>query len=81
MRVKISPKNYDLETFVFGKKYYIAYAGITYGEEFIFTRKNRIEMCEYDVNHKKLSSHWVSKKLFKKIINSGSIRWISELEE
>lgn len=77
MRVKVTARNYDIESFTFGNKYCIAYAGCSFSEEFTFTRKNRIEMCEV-VQGKKISSHWISKRELKDIINSGAIHWISE---
>ena len=77
MRVKISIKEYDVEKLVFGNKYYMAYAGATIGEEFLFTRKKRIEMCEF-VNNKKVSSYWVSKRQLKQTLNSGCIHWIAK---
>lgn len=76
--MKITAVEYGIEKLLFGKKYTMAYAGITYSEDFVFTRHNKIELCEY-VGHKKVSSHWVSKKLLKQLIKSGCIRWISEL--
>lgn len=77
MRVKISAKEYGIEKLKYGKSYYLAYAGITFGESFIFTRKNNIELCEI-VNEKKVSSRRVSKRELKQLINSGSIHWMAE---
>lgn len=81
MRVKIDVEDYGIEKLIYGKKYFMAYAGVTFGEEFLFTRKNRIELCEYQKEgekFKKASSRWVSRKMLKKIINSGAIHWMGD---
>lgn len=82
MRVKISATDYDIDKLIYGKSYFMSYAGATFGEEFIFTRKNRIELCVYEYNIKgelyKESSRWVSRKELKKIINSGAIHWMGQ---
>jgi hypothetical protein len=78
VRVRISAKKQGLEKFEFGKRYGIAYIGCSLFEEFRFTRKNKIEMCEYDDNDNKISSHWISRKELKKIINSGYVHWLGK---
>jgi hypothetical protein len=70
MRVKVHAKKYGIEAFEFGKRYGIAYVGCSFFEEFTFTRKNKIEMCEYDDEDRKISSHWISKKQLKEIVSS-----------
>lgn len=75
MRVKISTKDYEIEKLQFGKRYFLAYAGVTYGESFVFTRKNKVELFEV-VYNKKVSSRWVSKRELKQLINSGAIHWM-----
>lgn len=83
MRVKINVKDYGVEKLVYGKKYYMAYAGVTYGEQFLFTKKNHIELCEYKEEEGKLikiSSYWVSRKELKRILNLGIIHWMGELD-
>jgi len=83
VRVKITAKNYGIEKLSYGKKYFIAYAGTSYGEEFLFTRKNRIELCEYRKENEKLikvSSYWTSRKQLKELLNLGVIHWMSEIQ-
>lgn len=81
MRVKISTKEYGLEGLSFGKIYGIAYVGCSLFEEFKFTRKNKIEMCEYGNNDKKISSRWISKRELKRIINGNYVDWIGKRRE
>lgn len=78
MRVKISAKKQGIGKLEFGKRYGIAYIGTSLFEEFRFTRKKNIEMCEYDDDGKKLSCHWISKKQLKEIINSGFVHWMGK---
>lgn len=84
MRVKINASHLEVDELVFGKKYFIAYAGTSWGEEFLFTRKNKIEMGQYKKEEEekliKISSYWVSRKKLKEILNSGAIHWMSEIE-
>lgn len=85
MRVKIKSKKYGIPEFQFGKKYYVAYAGVTYGEEFTFTRKNVLEFSSYDYltdNKKKRTfSHRTSKKKFKELIKINCFHFISETDD
>ena len=84
MREKVTANLYDIPKLEFGKRYFIAYGGITYGEEFIFTRKKRIELCNYeevDGQYKKISSYWVSKRYLKRLLNSKAIHWMGEFDE
>jgi hypothetical protein len=81
MRVKIKSKEYGIEKFVFGKKYFFAFAGCTMADQFIFTRKNMIEMCEIDgVSGRKIASYWISKRKLKEMVNSGIAHFITELQ-
>lgn len=76
MRVKLNAKEYGIEHFRFGTRYGMGYVGSSVFEEFLFTRKNRIELCECDENGKKTSSRWCSKKELKRILASGSIQCV-----
>lgn len=78
LRVKISANDYGIGKLEFGRSYYIAYGGVTYGETFVFTRKNMIEMCEV-INNKKVSSYWISKRELKQILKSGAIHWMTHI--
>ena len=78
MRVKVTGKRYGIEKFEFGKKYCVAYAGITAADVFVFTRKNMIEMCDYQ-GDKKVASCWISKSELKRMLKAGVIRFISEV--
>lgn len=81
MRVKIKAKEYGIDQFVFGKKYFFAYAGCSLADEFTFTRKNRIEMREMDgQSGRKISSYWISKKQLKEMVNLGLAHFICEIE-
>lgn len=79
MRVKIQATEFGFPKLVFGKEYYMAYAGVTYGENFIFTRKNRIELIEY-TGERKVASRWVSKKELKQLLASGCIHWMGPMD-
>lgn len=86
MRIKIKLPQYDINQLVFGKKYYIAYGGCSYGQIFIFTRKNKIELCDYINDQEtgkqiKKSSYWVSKIELKQLLNSGAIHWMGEYKK
>lgn len=81
MRVKISAKHYGIEKFEFGKRYFIAYAGCSYGEEFLFTRKNMIELCDRDgQTGKTRSSYRISKRKLKELLRLGIFHFICEIE-
>lgn len=43
MRVKITAKEYAIEKLEFGKQYGMGYYGASFFDEFVFTRKNKIE--------------------------------------
>lgn len=82
MRVKIKAKEYGIEQFEFGKTYVFAYAGCSLADEFTFTRKNRIEMCEINrTSGRKVSSYWISKRHLKEMVNLGFAHFIAELNE
>jgi len=82
MRIKVHAKKQGIPQFTFGKRYYLAYAGATIADEFVFTRKNMIEMCNTDSETgKKLSSYRMSKRKLKELVNSPYIHFIAELED
>lgn len=81
MRVKIIAKQYGIEKLEFGKRYFIAYAGCSYGEDFLFTRKNMIEMCDRDGNTgKKISSYRISKRKLKELLRLGILHFMCETD-
>lgn len=80
MRVKIRAKQYEIEKFEFGKQYFFAYAGCSLADQFVFTRKNMIEMCEFDISGRKISSYWISKRKLKELINLGIAHFICEVK-
>lgn len=76
MRVKIQSYGEHLPELEFGKRYYAAFAGITHGEEFVFTRKSTLELQQYE-DGRKVGSSRISKRLLKQLIASGCIAFIA----
>ena len=81
MRVKVHARKQGIPQFEFGKTYYVAYAGATIGDLFVFTRKKTIEMFSlYPDTSKKEYGYRISKRELKQLVNSASIHFIGEVE-
>lgn len=81
MRVNLNKcvKKYGFEQFEYGKEYYIGYVGCSYGDTLLYTKKNMMEMSEYEeINGKRIktSSYLVSRKYLKRLLNGNYIQCI-----